>query len=195
MKSRVLMMITGAVLALTALFVLAPGALAQVPESFRTYEPAVLGRGPGGGPMQPGRGPASGPMMGSDQSLIAVAAEKLGMDRAALVAELQGGKSIAQVAQARGVAPQTIVDAFIAARTAHLDALVKTGRLTQAQADQMRATMVTRVQTMIEQPWTPQGPGARQGGGAGFVDENGDGVCDNAGTGMRQGRMGGRGGR
>jgi hypothetical protein len=52
-----------------------------------------------------------------------------------------------------------------------------------AKADAMLATMRANVTARLSQPWSPQGPGL----GAGFIDQNGDGVCDYAGS----GRMGG----
>jgi hypothetical protein len=134
---------------------------------------------------------------GPANSLVAVAAEKLGMTQAELAAQLRDGKSIAQIAAEKQVALDTIVDAFIAPRKAHLETLVANGRLTQAQMDAMLATMRANVTARLNQPGTPQGAGP----GSGFVDENGDGVCDHAGggaagNGPRGGQRGGpRGGQ
>jgi hypothetical protein len=144
-----------------------------------------MGMRGGMGPMQGRRGGMGGPQ----QSLVAVAAGKLGMTQADLIAQLQGGKTIAQVAAARNVAPNTIVDAFVATRQARMTEAVAAGRMTQAQADAMLATMRTNVTARLNQPWSPQGNGP----GAGFVDQNGDGVCDHAGSGrMGAGPMRGR---
>ena len=116
-----------------------------------------------------------GMMGGASNSLIDVAADKLGMTRADLVTALGGTKSIAQVAGEHNVAVSTIVDAFIAPRAERLDAMVTAGRLTREQADQMLATMRTQVTEQINEVWTAQGAGP----GTGYVDSDGDGVCDN----------------
>jgi hypothetical protein len=50
---------------------------------------------------------------GPDNSLAAAAANVLGMDHTALVAELNTGKTIADVAKAKGVALDKIVTAFV----------------------------------------------------------------------------------
>ena len=181
MKTRIMWItLAGVALALAVAIILAPAALAQGPTG--GYGPG-MGMGPGG------RG-----MGGPQISLVAVTAQQLNMPQADLVTELQGGKTIAQVAADKHVAPDTIVNAFVATRATRLDAAVAAGRLTRAQADAQLATMRANVTARLSAPWSPQGNGP----GTGFVDQNGDGVCDNAGNGpMGAGRMGGgpRGGR
>lgn len=110
---------------------------------------------------------------GPQNSLIAVAASVLGMSQADLMAELDN-KTLAQVAQEKGVAPEKIVDAFLAPRIATLQSQVDAGKLTQAQADQMIATMKARVTAQLTSVWTPRGPGY----GHGFIDADHDGICD-----------------
>ena len=95
---------------------------------------------------------------GPQNSLVAVAANVLGMNQTDLVAELND-KTIAQVAQEKGVATDTIVDAFLAPRVAAIQSAVEEGRLTQAQADQMLATMKAHVTERLSAAWTPLGPG------------------------------------
>ena len=74
---------------------------------------AAFAQGPSGQnpPLGLGRGNWGGP----DNSLVAVAAKVLGMEQTALVAELNTGKTIADVAQAKGVALDKIVDRVRAA--------------------------------------------------------------------------------
>lgn len=143
-----------------------------------------LGLGPGGSG-------AAG--IGSPQnSLVAVAAKTLGMEQAALVAELNKGKTIADVAKEKNVATSKIVDAVVALRTEALKAAVDAKRITQAQADAALAAMKTQITERISAKFTPQGPrgGMRVvgksaqrpfglGTGRGFVDANKDGICDN----------------
>jgi hypothetical protein len=175
------MILAGVALALAIAVVLAPAALAQA---------TGAGYGPGGGSGPGGNGPGYGRGMGGpQQSLVAVASDKLGMTQADLVTELRNGKTIAQVAESKQVAANTIVDAFVATRAEQLNTAVAAGRMTQAQADAMLATMRANVTARLSQPWSPQGNGP----GSGFVDQNGDGVCDNAGSGRVDGGPRGRG--
>ena len=189
MKTRMTWItLAGVAVALALAIILAPSAFAQGP----------------GGDYGPGTGPGSGAgygrgMGGPQHSLVAVAAQQLNMTQADLVAQLQGGKTIAQVAADKHVAVDTIVNAFVAPRAERLNAAVAARRLTQAQADTQLATIKANVTARLSAPWSPQGNGP----GTGFVDQDGDGVCDNAGSGqpgsgrMGGGRMGGgpRGGR
>jgi hypothetical protein len=81
------------------------------------------------------------------------------------------------------------VNAFVATRQARMAQAVAAGRTTQAQVDAMLATMRATVTARLSLPWSSQA----QGMGAGYADANGDGVCDNAGSGgMGTGRMRGR---
>jgi hypothetical protein len=126
-----------------------------------------------------GRGPGNGGSGGSgaggpDTSLVAVAAATLGMTRTELAAELQAGKSIAAVAEARGVDPAKVVDAYVAVRAAELQQLVADGRLTQEQADGMLASMRAHITELIHTPFAPAGNGNGDG--------DGDGVCDGTGS-------------
>jgi hypothetical protein len=196
MKTRTWMVVAGIALAIVAAIAIAPAVLAQGPAG--GYGPGMnraqmmdgtpgpgMGMRGGMGPMQGRRGGMGGPQ----QSLVAVAADTLGMTQADLIAQLQGGKTITQIAAEKKVALDTIVNAFIAPRKAYLEALIANGQLTQAQMDTMLATMKANVTARLNQPGTAQGGGP----GSGFVDEDGDGVCDYAGSGpMGSGSMRGR---
>lgn len=152
---------------------------------------------------------------GPNSSLVATAATVIGIEQADLVAELADGpQSIAAVAAAHNVTVQAIVDASLAPRSQMIAQAVADGRLTQAQADAMLATMQASVTAQINEPWAAQGNGngsgacsgacsgtPGQGMGASWADADGDGVCDNftgtaqggRGHGRSGGRMGGRG--
>lgn len=103
---------------------------------------------------------------GPQNSLVAVAAKVLGMSQADLVAQLSD-KTIAQVAQEKGIAVDKIVNAFLAPRVTALQTAVEEGRLTQAQADQMLALMKTHVTEQLSEAWTSVGPGTGSGNPAG----------------------------
>src|SRR5688572_3056980 len=108
-----------------------------------------FGMGPGGG-----RGQMMG-IGGPENSLISIAAEKLGLTNDELIAELQAGKTIADVAAEKNVAVDTIVDAIVAAHTERLNEQVANGQLTQEQADAMLVLMKANVTERLN----GQGPG------------------------------------
>ena len=128
-----------------------------VEEGLLTQEQAdrMLERGLGGigfggmmhGGGRGGRGPGMG---GSGSSLISVAAEQLDMTTAELVDELEAGKTIADVAQAKGVEQKTIVDAYVALRAERLAAMVADGRITQEAADAKLAEMRTEAEEHLQ---------------------------------------------
>lgn len=182
MKTRIGMLIAGIAVACVALVALAPAVMAQGMGNRTGTGPAMM-MPRSSGPMMGGAA-----MMGRSASLVAIAAEALSMDEAAMIAELQAGKTIADLAAARNVALDTIVDAFVAVRADRLAARVAAGNLTQAQADAMLATLRANVTARLSQPWSAQGPGM----GAGFVDADGDGVCDHMGAGPGMGHGHGR---
>jgi hypothetical protein len=111
---------------------------------------------------------------GPQASLVTAAAQVLSMDQAELIAELNAGQTLAQVAQAHGASADALVEAWLATRQQTLSQAVTAGQMTQAQADTMLANMRANAETQINSLWTPNGHGAGQG----FVDANGDGVCD-----------------
>jgi len=192
MKTRTWLTLAGIALAVMVAIAVAPAVLAQGPsggfgpgQAQGRMASSMPGAGNGMG-RRGGMGGMMSQMGGPAQSLVAVAAQQLGINQADLVTQLQGGKTIAQVASEKNVALDTIVNAFVATRQARMAQAVAAGRMTQAQADAMLATMRANLTAQLSQPWSPQGPGM----GAGYADANGDGVCDNAGSGgMGGGRM------
>jgi hypothetical protein len=96
-------------------------------------------------------------------SLVAVAAEALGMEQADLIAELQNGKTIADLATEKEVALDTIVEAFIATRADAIANAVEAGTLTQEQADVMLANMRAHLTLHLSEPFTGMGMGPMGG--------------------------------
>src|SRR5207244_1811565 len=80
---------------------------------------------------------------------------------------LQGGKSLADVAKAKGIDPAKVVDALVAELKAHLDAEVTSGEHTQAQADQILAQAKPRIEDFVNGKAPAGGPGGF-GGFGGF---------------------------
>ena len=167
--------LVGSILALSAVTVFAGAALAQGPgpaNQAATGNAQANRHGRGGGGTGPGYGLAvKGAWGGPEHSMVAVAAEALDMEQADLVAELQSGKTLAEVAEANNVAVQDLVDAFLAPRAEFIAQAVADGKITQADADAMQARMQAMVTAKTAQPW----------------EMNGDGTCD--GTGMGSGQQ------
>jgi uncharacterized protein YidB (DUF937 family) len=85
------------------------------------------------------------------------AASYLGITEAQLRTELEGGKTLAQVAQAHGKSVDGIVDALVADAKKHVDAAVAAGRLTQAQADELLNGLRDRITSRVNSR-APEGP-------------------------------------
>ena len=62
-------------------------------------------------------------------------ATALDIDVNTLLTELQSGKTLAQIAEEQGVDVQTVYDAALTTMTDHMNAMVESGYITQAQAD------------------------------------------------------------
>lgn len=103
-------------------------------------------------------------------SPIAEAAKALGMTEAELKAELEAGKSVADVAKAKNIDLDEVIAKLTAAFKAHLDEEVASGKHTQAEADAKLAEFKTRVTEMVNTAGLPQhggkgGPGGHGGKG------------------------------
>jgi hypothetical protein len=134
----------------------------------RMRERADEDMGPGlsrfhGGPrgaMGPGRDGFAG---GPENSLLAVAAQELGMSVQELGDEMQEGKSIAAVAGEQGVDVQTISQAYIDQHTEQLNEAVEDGRITQERADWMLEQMEERLPDLLDSTWEDCAPGGHPG--------------------------------
>ena len=72
---------------------------------------------------------------GDSAPMFTEIAKSLGIDEQTLTSELQSGKTLAQLAQEKGIDLATVTATAQTAMKQHLDALVTSGVLTQAQAD------------------------------------------------------------
>ena len=72
---------------------------------------------------------------------VKVSADTIGIPPAELVAALQDGQSIAQVAEAHGVPTQTVIDALVNAGSAKVDEALAAGTITQPRADAIKARL------------------------------------------------------
>ncbi len=95
---------------------------------------------------------------------LAAAATYLGISTATLQADLQSGKTLAQVAEATaGKSAAGLITALVAQETQELTDAVKAGRLTQAQADAITPTIQQRVTDMVNGVRPAFGPGGMHG--------------------------------
>jgi hypothetical protein len=90
-------------------------------------------------------GYGAGMMWGGD-----AVAQALGMTAEEIAAEMRAGKSLADVAAAKGVSLETLRGAMLAEHKANLDQAVADGRLTAEQAQAMQTQMESRIQAMLE---------------------------------------------
>jgi hypothetical protein len=89
-------------------------------------------------------GLAHGPFEHLDDDLAA-AASYLGLTEAQLRTELDGGKTLAQLAKARGKSVDGLVNALYAARKKELDAAVAAGRLTKTDEQSFLSNLKQRI--------------------------------------------------
>lgn len=123
--------------------------------------PMFGGRGPGGfegGGRHGGPGRQHGPG-------LATAASYLGVTEAELRAEIQSGKSLADVARAEGKSVDGLKAKLKDGLETKLDAAVKAGRITRAQADEILARMTERLDGMVEGKLGPRGHHGGPGSG------------------------------
>lgn len=102
------------------------------------------------------------------------AAAYLGITEDALRTELAGGKSLADVAKAKGKSVDGLVSALVAAETKEIDDAVTAGRLTKEQATSVKADLKARITDLVNGK-APGGFGPGFGRGPGHPWGDGDG--------------------
>lgn len=136
-----------------------------------------MGGGMGGG--MPGDGDGDhgqgGPGAGMFGGLDSVAT-LLGISNADVVSALQGGQTLAQLAEAHGTTAQDVIDVLVAAVKAHFDAEVATGEHTQADADARIAEATQQITDFVNNG------GGLMPGGDGDRRHHGDGQGDGQGV-------------
>ena len=137
---------------------------AQLDKVVAALESAGPVGGPEGGPGRgPGRGPNGdqrGPGMGGGLDTVA---SVLGLTPDEVRTAVEGGQTIAQLAEANGSSAQAVIDALVAEVKAHFDEEVAAGEHTQEDADARIADATTRITEMVNntQAGGPGGPGGR----------------------------------
>jgi len=89
-----------------------------------------------------------------DGAKIGVADEKiadfLGIQASDLISARKDGKSLAQIAADNGKTEEALINFIVTEEKAQLDTLLKDGKITQAQYDNMTANLETKVKEMVE---------------------------------------------
>lgn len=80
---------------------------------------------------------------------LEVAADAIGIDRAALIDALRDGQTIAEVAAARGVEAGTVIDALVNQYQQKLDELVAAGSITADEAAERAAAAADRITGLV----------------------------------------------
>lgn len=119
--------------------------------------------------MMGGFGPAARASTGTYGAVHDAIASALGITPQELRDARAAGKSVAELAAEKNVPLQTVVDAAVAAHAAQLDAAVKAGTLTQAQADALNQLMRSRVQAQLQSTAGLNGYGPGTMGGRGMM--------------------------
>ena len=78
-----------------------------------------------------------------------VAADTIGVPPAELLSDLKAGQSVADVANAKGVPVETVVNAIVQDASQRVDQAVTNGKLTQEQADKIKAALPARVDKAV----------------------------------------------
>lgn len=104
-----------------------------------------------GGPGGPGDHGGPGGPGGHTEAVsdTSAAAKAIGITEAELTTALAGGQTVAQVATAKGVAVQKVIDALVADGTSELAAEVSKGSITQAQADAEKTEVTQRATDQV----------------------------------------------
>ena len=135
-----------------------------------SYGAGMMNRTLAGG-MMGGRGG-----FGATNSLVAIAAQDLNLSATDLIAQLQSGKSIADVAKDKNVSTDKIVNDFVAARQTQLKTALDAKQITQAEADATLALVKAHAQAEIAQSGTAAPFSNRALGGQDFPMRRGGGM-------------------
>ncbi len=78
-----------------------------------------------------------------------LAADTIGIPAKELRQDVKGGQSISEVAEANGVATQTVVDAVVNDLSAKLDKAVADGKISQERADKVKERLPERITNLV----------------------------------------------
>jgi hypothetical protein len=127
---------------------------AQADKVATTLDQKLPKRGPGG-PGHMGMRMRGGPAHLEPADVAKV----IGITPAELRTQLEAGKTLAQIAAAKGMSKATLISQLVKAAEAELAQAVTAGRISQAQADTIKSTLTARITEKVDKV----GPGPRMG--------------------------------
>jgi polyhydroxyalkanoate synthesis regulator phasin len=107
-------------------------------------------------------GPKGGPLDADRAAMEALVSTTIGVDSATIKSRLQAGESLAQIA---GAKKDALIAALVANETKRIDAAVTAGKLTAAQATEMKANLVAHVTEEVNEVGGKGPKGGRGGHG------------------------------
>ena len=106
--------------------------------------------------------PKGGPLNTDRAAMEALVSTTIGVDSATIKSRLQAGESLAQIA---GAKKDALIAALVANETKRIDAAVTAGKLTAAQATEMKANLVAHVTEEVNEVGGKGPKGGRGGHG------------------------------
>ena len=107
-------------------------------------------------------GPKGGPLNTDRAAMEALVSTTIGVDSATIKSRLQAGESLAQIA---GAKKDALIAALVAEKTKQINAAVTAGKLTAAQATEMKANLVAHVTKEVNEVGGKGPKGGRGGHG------------------------------
>ncbi|GAA3407224.1 hypothetical protein ACFFNY_00570 [Paenibacillus hodogayensis] len=77
------------------------------------------------------------------------AASIIGIDQTELKKQLEGGQSLAQIAKAKGIAEEDLINRLLAIRLQKIDEAVKSGQLPQERADHIKEKLPAHLKMLV----------------------------------------------
>ncbi|WP_405081657.1 hypothetical protein ACI48J_03330 [Paenibacillus chitinolyticus] len=107
---------------------------------------------------------------GGPGSYLKDAATVLGLEEKALITELKAGKSLVQLAEAKGISQADLVKKLVEASTKEIDAKVTEGKIDSTKAAELKANLQTRIEKAVTVTGMQNFKGGKHGREGGFVD-------------------------
>ena len=140
---------------------------------------AIQDARPAGGSGGRGHGPRAG--LGGfglteGKSVVDAAAKALGITSDDLMQQVMSGTTVAKIAESKNVPLNTVVDAAVKEITSKIDAAVTAGKMTQAEADKIKANLTQTVTDFAngKMPFGHRGMPGGKGGHGGGNDNDAD---------------------
>lgn len=88
-----------------------------------------------------------------EDEILQVITENLGIDEDTIWAALDGGQTLASLAQSHSVDPQVLIDLLMAEEEEWITEFLADGDLTESEAEEWRAESLELVQEIVNEPW------------------------------------------